>query len=548
MDIRAFIGITAFLLMTSVNAAAEAKLGRLIKDQQNNDSATLQESKVEKKDVFSQAPAAPAVDSQFPQETPCYRIDELVIEHDFLNDRGLRKIKQTVAGRCLGVKGLGKAAVLVQDYFIRAGYVTTRVETPDQDLLTKKLTLNVMAGRISDVEVTDNDIRPALLPFKKGDILNIRDIEQGLENIQRTPGVDVQIKILPGSDNGTSRIQISPQRKTRWNVRTSYSNFGDSATGSQLMGATGYVYNPVGINDLFYLAGTSSQTGGYKNVSAYYSFPFGYNELSLLYSDSKSTQDVDVGRYRFDYVGKTAYFSLKGSRMLHRDMNSKLSASAEFIRRKYDYTFGGEELVLQKRDMGNIRLGLNYKQNFTGAMLDSTLSWQRFITELGGTETPDMRTGNVSKQSQIVNMNMNFVKWLNSLPADVYYDMNLGIQYAPENLTLQDKFTIGNRWTVRGFENSSGIDGNSGYFIQNTLNMNTGYPFITLYAGVDYGQVSGNVSPQDSGGKKLMGGALGLKGNVKSLDYDLSLSRPFIRPNNMDVDNYTVSFNLGYLL
>ncbi len=99
--------------------------------------------------------------------------------------------------------------------------------------------------------------------------------------------------------------------------------------------------------------------------------------------------------------------------MLYRNVNSKLSASAELIRRKYDYTLGGTELVLQKRDMGNIRLGLNYKRNFTGAALDSTLTWQRFTRAFGGTDTPDMRTGTVSKKSQIVNLNVNYVKMVN---------------------------------------------------------------------------------------------------------------------------------------
>ena len=34
--------------------------------------------------------------------------------------------------------------------------------------------------------------------------------------------------------------------------------------------------------------------------------------------------------------------------------------------------------------MGNIKLGLNYKQQLPGAFWDSTLSWQRFLTWFGG--------------------------------------------------------------------------------------------------------------------------------------------------------------------
>ncbi|EOI1390852.1 ShlB/FhaC/HecB family hemolysin secretion/activation protein [Klebsiella oxytoca] len=548
MDIRYIFSAALILMSFSSKTFADMPLGRMIKEQQSNDNTSIKERKIEKKDVFSQAVQEIAVDSDFPQETPCYDIDELILENDFLNDRWIQKIKKRITGKCLGVKGLQKAAVVLQDHFINSGYITTRVEIPSQDLLTKKLKLRVIPGRISQLIISDNDISTWGLPFKEGDILNVRDIEQGLENIQRTPWVDVKINIIPGVNNGTSEVEIKPQRTKRWNLRTTYNNFGDKSTGNQLLGTTGYLYNLTKSSDLFYLAGTSSQTGGYKNVSTYYSIPFGYSELSLFYSSSKSKQSIDVGPYDFDYVGKTQYFSLKGSRMLHRDASSKLSANAELIRRKYDYTLGGEELVLQKRDMSNLKLGVNYKKNFPGAVLDSSLSWQRFIKALGSTETPDMRNGDVSRQSQIMNLNVNYMKWLTSLPVDAYYELNLGVQYTPDNLTLQDQLTIGDRWSVRGFDDSGGIYGNKGFYIQNTLNLITGYKNITPYFGLDYGQIIGKVPVQEIESKKIMGGITGLKGVVYGLEYDLSLSSPFVYPDNLNVDKYKVKFNFNYQL
>ncbi|HHS9879495.1 ShlB/FhaC/HecB family hemolysin secretion/activation protein [Klebsiella aerogenes] len=546
MDIRNIVIFSLILLIAGPTAAADAPLGRLVKEQQSNDNAAFKDRKIEQKDVFSDAVTKKEIDSTFPQETPCFQIDEVVLGKDFLDDRGLNKIKKQVAGKCLGMNGLKKAAVLFQDYYINAGYITTRVEIPSQDLLTKKLNLTVMPGKISEIIIVDNDISKWVLPFSEGDILNIRDVEQGLENIQRTPGVDVKINIVPGQKNGTSNLVINTQRKTTWSVRASYNNYGDDSTGNQLIGGVGYLYNATRLSDLFYLAGTGSQTGGYKNVSAYYSVPFGYTDLSLFYSKSKSTQGIDVGAYTFDYVGETEYFSLKSNRMLYRNVNSKLSASAELIRRKYDYTLGGTELVLQKRDMGNIRLGLNYKRNFTGAALDSTLTWQRFTKAFGGTDTPDMRTGTVSKKSQIVNLNVNYVKWLTMLPVNAYYELNFGAQYSPDNLTLQDQFTIGDRWSVRGFQNSDGIYGNKGFFIQNTLNVVTGFDGITPYVGTDYGQIIGTLPSQDLSGKNIIGGILGVKGVIKAVEYDASLSAPLLYPDDLDVDKYKLNFNFAY--
>lgn len=295
MDIRYIFSTALILMIFSSKTFADMPLGRMIKEQQSNDNTSIKERKIEKKDVFSQAVEKTAVDSDFPPEMPCYNIDELVLENDFLDDLWIHKIKKRVAGMCLGVNGLQKAAVVLQDHFINSGYITTRVEIPSQDLLTKKLKLRVIPGKISKVIIADNDISTWGLPFKEGDILNIRDIEQGLENIQRTPWVDVKINIIPGVNNCTSEVEIKPQRTKRWNLRTTYNNFGDKSTGTQLLGTTGYLYNLTKSSDLFYLAGTSSQTGGYKNVSSYYSIPFGYSELSLFYSRSKSKQSIDIG-------------------------------------------------------------------------------------------------------------------------------------------------------------------------------------------------------------------------------------------------------------
>jgi hemolysin activation/secretion protein len=54
-----------------------------------------------------------------------------------------------------------------------------------------------------------------------------------------------------------------------------------------------------------------------------------------------------------------------------------------------------------------------------------------------------MRSGDVSNKSQMMNLNINYVKWLAVLPTAAYYEMNIGAQYSPDNLTLQDQFTIG---------------------------------------------------------------------------------------------------------
>ena len=57
MDIRNIVIISLVLLITSPAVAADAQLGRLVKDQQSNDIAAFKDRKIEQKDVFSDAVA-----------------------------------------------------------------------------------------------------------------------------------------------------------------------------------------------------------------------------------------------------------------------------------------------------------------------------------------------------------------------------------------------------------------------------------------------------------------------------------------------------------
>lgn len=544
-----FIVFLATLLGFNLPAMAETKLNQLIKEQQQNDRNVLRENKIERRDVFSSMTKKTIDALQLPEESPCYLISTLAIENDFLHRQEITDIKKSVAGKCLGAQGIARIATVIQDYYINAGYITTRVDTPSQDLSTHILRLRITPGRIEDVSISNNDVSSWILPFGKGDILNIRDIEQGLENLQKVPGTNVKINIVPGEIPGFSDVVINTNRVENWSFRSAYNNWGDKNTGRQLLSAAGYLYNVAHINDLFYLAGTSSTTRGYNNFSSYYSFPFGYWEYEFFYSKSKSHQSVDIASLTFDYSGKSEYLSMKGSRTLYRDRDKKVAASAELLRRKSSYRLGDIELALQERNMGNVRLALNYKQNFAYAALDSTFRWQRFLTYFGGKKTPDMLSGDVNTQSQVYSFYTHYLKWLSLTPFKIYYDLNFGAQYSKHPLTLQDQFTVGNRWSVRGFENSSGLDGNKGYYLQNTLGILTGFNDIELYVGADYGQIVGDIYPQGMyTDNKLMGVAVGMKGLIKSLGYDFSLTKPLIYPDKFSVDKLVASFNFSYQL
>lgn len=545
--------ITRFFLICCVylysfQTAAQSVVDRIIKEQKNNDDVVRHESQQTKRDVYSSIDAKEVNDILFPVEKPCFRIDRLIINNDFLHNREIKKIKKSTVGRCLGEQGVAKLAQAIQDSIINAGYITTRVEIPDQDLSSHVLRLAILPGKIENIVIENHDIIAWTLPFGKEAVLNIRDIEQGLENLQKIPDVDVKITLEPGSRVGYSTVMIYTSRKKNWNVRASVSNWGDKSTGKVLAGTSGYLYNLANVNDIFYLSASRSLTGKYQSISGYYSFPVGYWDYAFFYSQSVSHQMINSDGLDLDYSGENQYFSVKSSRTLYRDRDKKVTAIIEFLKRKSDYQVDDIKLALQKRDLSNVRFGVNYKQNYPAAMLNGTLAYQRFLIWPGGRLTSDMKSGDVSSTSQLLNLDINYIKLMQYGHFPVWYDVNLGVQYAPEPLILQDQFTLGSRWSVRGFENSPGLEGNNGFYLQNTVGFNTGIKEAECYFGMDYGVVSTSQFSQKNQAKTLIGAITGLKGRVNALAYDISLSAPLVYPSALTTDRLVINVNFFYQL
>lgn len=236
------------------HVTAADNLDQFAREQQRNDANLLRENKIEKKDVFSDRRELIIDNIKIPEEKVCYPITRFTLNNDFINDQNIKAIKNKFTGECLGVNGIRSLAKIIQDYFINAGFVTTRIDIPSQDLTTGTLVITVAPGRIERILIESGDVNTHILPFKEGDIVNLRDIEQGLENLQRTPAVDVKINVAPGNQNGYSNIIINTHRTKRWSAKANYSNWGDKSTGQNITSGAFYLFNIAGISDVGYLS------------------------------------------------------------------------------------------------------------------------------------------------------------------------------------------------------------------------------------------------------------------------------------------------------
>jgi hemolysin activation/secretion protein len=101
-----------------------------------------------------------------------------------------------------------------------------------QDLSAGTLTLSLVPGRIAAIRTTPDSSSTLLgnsallataIPARPGDLLNLRDIEQGLENLKRAPTAEADIQIepstAPDAKPGDSDLVIKYVQSKKWRVK-----------------------------------------------------------------------------------------------------------------------------------------------------------------------------------------------------------------------------------------------------------------------------------------------------------------------------------------
>ncbi|MFP3740989.1 POTRA domain-containing protein, partial [Burkholderia sp. SIMBA_019] len=77
------------------------------------------------------------------------------------------------------------------------------------------LKFSLVPGVIRNLEFADADTRGTLksaFPTRDGNVLQLRDLEQGLEQMKRVPNQDAAMQIVPGASPGESDVVVTVKR------------------------------------------------------------------------------------------------------------------------------------------------------------------------------------------------------------------------------------------------------------------------------------------------------------------------------------------------
>ena len=124
------------------------------------------------------------------------------------------------------------------------------------------------------------------------------------------------------------------------------------------------------------------------------------------------------------------------------------------------------------------------------------------------------------------------------------YQANLRLQATDVALASPDRFSLGSRYTIRGFDGENSLSGDAGWLLRQDLQWNLSPTAGQLYLALDMGEVDG---PSATGlsDRFMAGTALGWRIQFKKLQLDAFVGHPLRTPSTVRTSASTAGFSLN---
>ncbi|WP_284196110.1 ShlB/FhaC/HecB family hemolysin secretion/activation protein [Chitinimonas prasina] len=484
-------------------------------------------------------------------ETPCFTLQQIDIETDLPRFRQLSDRIEDAVGQCVGANGLRQLVAYLNDGLLDEGFVTTRVLLPEQNLSGGTLILRVMAGRVEKVRFSDADsgIWSNALPVDPGQLLNLRDLEQGVEQFSRLGSQQVQTEIEPGNTAGASNVVIVRQRGRSLYGSVQLDNTGSKAFG-QLQGNANLVLdNPLGVSDQLNVNISSNlsklkQDNRSQSLVLSYSLPYRYSLLSASASGSNFAQRILGVSQTFLSHGRSNSVEVRAQHVVWRTgadrLSMHLSANSRGSRSFIDDT----EILVQRRRTSNAELGISYRRRFANGSMDISYSRRQGMAWNGAQDDLESAyVGGVTLRPDVDTLDISFNGQLMIAGSKLGLSSRLHSQFAGQPTLVMDHVSLGGPGSIRGFDGEVSLSGERGWYWRNELTWPSGER--VYYLALDAGRVWGP-SSSDFLGDRLAGGMLGVRGRQWGLSYELGLGAPLHKPNGFQTHAVNTFMSLGY--
>lgn len=494
----------------------------------------------------------------------CKLISVVEIEHaDTMKIESHQEIIRKYQNKCLNIDDIERLIGEIVNNYIARGYISVRAYVQPQDLAQGKLRILVVEGNLENIIIDRNGSSSneninlfTAFPWIEGKILNIRDIEQGIDQINRLSSNNATMRIMPGKKAGGSVIAIENIPAPRWHISTSIDNHGSTSTGERQGSGSLIIDNPLNLNDMITYSHTRTLNGNFASqhsmVNALmYSIPLGYFTLSLSHSRSDYATTIHAIGGDLLSEGDTKNTSLSVEYVAYRDSVDRVSVNTAVGSKESNAYLEKQFLEVSSRKLATVSLGIAWNSILMGGSINMNVDHIRGVKWFDALEDPDyLPPTSPHAQFRKWTYGLNWMKPFQIAEQNVVYSLSLNGQYGTDVLYGSEQFSLGGLYSVRGYRNGS-IAGDSGFYIRNDISFpNTfvlnGNNFrVKPSLGFDFGEI------QDRYGEKggvMSGCNVGLNTAFSGASIDVIASKSLSKPDRVH-DEGTLMFaklNVGF--
>lgn len=512
---------------------------RLQQDQQQRDALT-QAHQVE----LQKTESAPA-------SGPCFEINQISLQQaSLITPDTQKRLVAPYINQCLSLERINQLVRAISEWYVQRGYITSRAFLTEQNLSHGTLNITVLEGKLEAIHLQGASARQLNMAFptRAGRILNLRDIEQGMEQINRLRTTPVQIEIIPSTQPGYSIVNLTSTPEFPLTLGLNMDNSGQRSTGVGQLSGSLVGNDLLGVADRWFVSGGRSSAFSdwrdAQNFQAGVSVPYGYGLLDYSYSWSNYHSRFNANSFDWYSNGDNISNRLSGSWVLFR--NGEIKTGVQLGLNHYVSHNWLNETLLQSssRKLTSLQIGFNHTQKIAGGvatlnpMLSRGMPWFDAESDKGKSDDfpkAEFRKWSVSSSYQRpVTQKM---WWLSSFYA----------QWSPDRLYGSERLTIGGENSVRGYKEQY-LSGDVGGYLRNELN----YSLFTLPVigevsttlALDGGWLQSDKQDRYAAGT-LWGSSLGLGTRNAHVSTQLSLGIPVSYPNYLAPDRLSVYARVG---
>ncbi|MQB35164.1 ShlB/FhaC/HecB family hemolysin secretion/activation protein [Rhizobium rhizogenes] len=483
---------------------------------------------------------------------PCFAITHVEVEGvKQFSATAIDTVTAPYANRCVGVGEINSLLRDLTHLYLNKGFVTSRVYVPAQDIAgTKVLRLVAVEGTLSDIYINGkpapgSGMLATAFPGMKGHITNLRDIEQGLDQINRLSSNNAKTAMLPGKTDGTSILNIENKPDHPWHLSFGNSNLGQEQTGYSKSSASVGYDNLFGINDQWNFSYEHSGpdypwrddgVGKSNSYSGNVSVPYGYWTLSLNGSWYGYDSSVPGNFGTLQTSGDSKQVGIGADRVIFRDKDSITTLNTGLTYKETNNFLLGSKIEVGSRKYTAGDLGISHSRRMLGGLWVFDLSYSQGLNLFDAVAPGDAGAGDAdprfSKFTGTITVTRPFEL------AEQRFELNSIVtgQYSPDNLFGAEQISLGGYSSVRGTRETM-LYGNNGFFVRNDLVWRT-QPFadnaelakilgeFRPYVGLDYGRIARQARYRIDGGD-MLGWTAGAKLAGGHVNFDIGYSDIF---------------------